>query len=620
LNIPALIHELRDAHRQELETATQLPAHATYHFDRERPADQAAAGSLPVRKTMRRTVVSLRFCRFESREVVRQETGTQRTVVHRSPQLAAVVPKGGRYAYDLIAHVGVQTFLRGRTLQDVARELSEGQPSLKIAFSSLYEVQRKFLFYLGHLHHQAAPRLKDYLQQRGNVTWLIDGTLEPGTPVFFGVKEADEGLFLDSWKISTENVDDIVQCLTQARQRYGSPHRVLHDLSEVMSSACDQALPHVRHFICHYHLLSDIGADLYAAPQAALSKRLRALKLQPRLKEQRRGQTKWLREKIRKPEHSLVLMDLLDGKPVSLQMTDLLGREVLLALHLWIMDYANDGHRQGFPFDPYSLYFHRRVVQADAAFDRLFRQPAVRQQAPKVLTSCSDMLKQYLTDPQIVEAAGQYEKAWRIFQDLRAALRLSSQSDNPLHDRYLLHEGEAGEIQQSINQLREDYRQRCDRDSDEVQHSYQIVLTHLDKYWSYLLPSAEHAEQNGSPSCYQRTTNGLEGHWGESKRGRRKVHGRRKITRDMHALPPEYMLIPNLGNSRYVELVLGSLDRLPDKLAEAGQTAGLFSHWHRQLQPLHLGRLPRRLLRQENFIDHLVGTYDDQCQPFLEQS
>jgi hypothetical protein len=44
-----------------------------------------------------------------------------------------------------------------------------------------------------------------------------------------------------------------------------------------------------------FDLIAHVGEDLYEAPQAALSKRVRTLKLQYRLKEQRRGQNEWLR-------------------------------------------------------------------------------------------------------------------------------------------------------------------------------------------------------------------------------------------------------------------------------------------------------------------------------------
>jgi len=542
LSIPALVNELCDLHREELETAAQLPIHATYRFDRT--VSQTTDVSCPAQKMTRRTVVSLNFSRFQAKEVVRQEKCQGQTRTHHSPQLAAVVPKGGRYAYDLIAHVGVQSFLKGRPLQDVWQQLNDQRPSLNIPFSSLYDVQRKFLYYFGQLHAQAAGRIKEYLQQRGGVTWLMDGTLEPGTPLYFGVKEAEEGLFLSSGKIATENVDDIARCLAETRQRYGSPDRILHDLSEVMASACVQALPNVPHFICHYHLLSDVGGDLYQDPQAALSKLLRRLKLQPRLHEQRHGQTRWLRQNLDKPEDCLVLMDLLNGKRVEVKMTGLLGREVLLACHLWLMDYAADGSRQGFPFDPYLLYFHRRVVQADAALDRLFRQPAVSPQAPKVLTNFGNMLKQYLTNPQVIDAAQRYEKAWDIFQNLRNVLRLSLASDAPLHDRYLLNVDEQRQVHESLTELRETYRQRCheEGDSDEPK-PYHIVVDHLDKYWSYLLPQAEVDGEASKPSP-ERTTNGLESHWGQCKRGRRKTQAHPRPAGDatrvhVHSQPGE---------------------------------------------------------------------------------
>ncbi len=75
------------------------------------------------------------------------------------------------------------------------------------------------------------------------------------------------------------------------------------------------------------------------------------------------------------------------------------------------------------------------------------------------------------------------------------------------------------------------------------------------------------------------------------------------------------MLIPNLQNEHYVERILGDLSELPAKLAQAGQSAPPWTHWYNRQKPLTTGRLPQRLIRQENLIDRLVVIYDDQCQP-----
>ena len=70
------------------------------------------------------------------------------------------------------------------------------------------------------------------------------------------------------------------------------------------------------------------------------------------------------------------------------------------------------------------------------------------------------------------------------------------------------------------------------------------------------------------------------------------------------------MLVGNLAIPEYVEVVVGSLDKLPEKLAQASRCAGTYSHWRGQQQPFQTGRLPRRLLAQENFLENLLGVCD----------
>jgi hypothetical protein len=340
-----------------------------------------------VQKTTRRQVVTLTLDRFEAVEVHRTEAAIG------SP-LTRLVPKGGVYGYDLIAYVGCETFLRGRKLESVAREFPQ------IPFSSLYDVQHKFLFYFGHLHRQSASVLAARFQRRGGGTWLIDATIEPDTPMYFGIYEAQDNVLLDAYRIPTENTDAITPCLKQAAARFGEPRRVLHDLSNAMAAACELAFEKVLHTVCHFHFLRDIGEDLYAIPQARLRERLRQLKLQARLKEQRKGQTDWLREHI---EHPLVLAEVLAGKLGEVPEATA-GREVLMAFHQWLLDYPRDGRRQGFPFDPYLLYFHRRIVRGSTALERLLKDPQVERRAPQVLKNFAGMLRQYLGDLEVIEA------------------------------------------------------------------------------------------------------------------------------------------------------------------------------------------------------------------------
>ncbi len=272
------------------------------------------------------------------------------------------------------------------------------------------------------------------------------------------------------------------------------------------------------------------------------------------------------------------------------------------------MDYPRDGARQGFPFDPYLLYFHRRVSRASTAVERLLQDSQVAGRAPLALKNFARLLREYLGDPEIQAAAGQYEAAWTLFQQLRTLLRLEAQGAAPLHERYLLDEWQAAEVQQSLAEFRAECQQRSVAEAEEASRErYQIVGEHLERYWGQLFAAAD-------DPCRERTTNGLEGWWGSSKRGCRRRHGRKKLTREFRSLPAEFMLVGNPENPAYVDLVLdGELSNLAAKLAEAGRTAGAWTAWRAAQQPLNRGRLPQRLIRRDDFLDELIACYDEHC-------
>ena len=577
--------QLRAAYQRALQKE-HVPDGLCHRFDEAQP------GTV-VTKTKRRRVVTLKLEQFDAIEVLRTTGGEPPSRID-SP-LGKLVPKGNTYGYDVIAHIGCETFLRGRTLEEVARDLPRPIP-----LSSLFDLQQKFLFYLGHVHRAATTEMADYFRQRGGSTWLIDATVEPDTPMFFGVSDADSGWLLGGWKIATENAEAISVCLKEAAERFGRPDRLLHDLSDAMMAGCEATWDDMPHGVCHFHLLRDIGEDLYAKPQAALSARVRQLKLHSRLKEQRRGQTLWLKEHVEQP---LVLAAALRGEISHLSgAEETLEREVLMAFHQWILDYAGDGRRQGFPFDPYLLYFHRRIVRAGDALGKLLSDPQVRQSATRVIINFEKLLRNYLADPQVLDAACQYEVAFEVFGKLRTVLRLVAGGEQPLRDRYILEEAEIAKVRQSLSSLREEFRGQS-TDSDASSPGCAIVVEHLDRYWDHLfVPGGANRD---------RTTNRLEAHWGAGKRNCRQRHGREKLTLDFRSLPAEFMLIPNLKNQAYVELVLGGLDNLAPKMALAGRAAGPWTQWRRLHQPLNTGRLPRRILRQENLVESLITLYDE---------
>ena len=184
-----------------------------------------------------------------------------------------------------------------------------------------------------------------------------------------------------------------------------------------------------------------------------------------------------------------------------------------------------------------------------------------------------------------------------------------------MDDLRQLHELPGGEqpvIKTALDRLRQELRRQSEDECDVDGGLAKIVLQHLDKYWTHLMPDTPPAAE----ACWERTTNQLEQRWGGLKRVRRRGHGRGKLVRDFCSLPKEYLLIPNLENPVWVELVLGgSLQSLPARLAEASREAGSYAAWSERCHPSLVGQLPRRLLRHDKFIDHLIQACHEHCNP-----
>lgn len=602
-----------------------LPAGIRVDF----PADPCVtAGGQPSRllKTRTRMVASLQFGVIQAREISHVASTPDGRCVSRSAELAELVPAGCRYAYDLIVEVGLATFLEGRQLEEVREQLQRGRHPLLVPHSSLWQLQRRFLFYLGAMHRQALPKLREYLTHRGGYTALLDGTCELGSPVLLGVTEAEEEMILGSWKIPSENRVDVRRCLGELTATAGRPSRVLHDLSGPLREACEDEFPGIAHRVCHYHFARDVGSDLYEQPQAALVAALRRHKLVARLHDQRKEQVRRLAEMSLPGEagsHSPVfppapsLLARWRGGLWAQGSVDQVWREVVVALHHWILDYAHEGSRRGFPFDPYLLYQHRRWQTAEALLRELLAIPGAPGRAPRVLTNLQQWLHEYLSDAQVTSALVEWGAREKLFHRLRDALRLETfGSLPPLSDSLPLGSADEQAVAKSLAQLERDL------EGSASDAAAQIILKHLHKYQGRLVNTLLSPETltatvaaldtiPASNAWSDRTNNKREAQWRELKRARRRVHGRGKLTVELAKLPAAWGLVPNLLNPRYLELVVGSLDHLAAKFAQAASTAGSYIHWQAQQAPRRAGQMSKRELRSPTFLSDLRAAYAD---------
>jgi hypothetical protein len=336
-----------------------------------------------------------------------------------------------------------------------------------------------------------------------------------------------------------------------------------------------------------------------------LTNRLRKLKLQLHLKDQRKRQNQWLRHAVA-DKQVLILENLLKDKQVPIIDNEVLGREIFLSLNYWMLDYANDGTRQGYPFDPYLLYFHRRITKVYESIHKIVASALSARGIPQCLTYLLKKLEIYFSDREVARASSLYEKAFLIFNDIRTSLRLLDMSENtsPIYESFEISPLQQNEIINNIFDLKTKLNEQMQSTEDaEDKRLYEIALTHINKYEPYLV-----SESNLDKVDYKmtRTTNKLEQHWGNAKRTKRRITGKKKLTREFNSLPKEFMLVQNLNNQNYVDLVIGDIKKLPEKLAEAGKRAGPFSRWAKQQNVKNIGKIAKHILRKNEFMDNLV--------------
>lgn len=425
--------------------------------------------------------------------------------------------------------------------------------------------------------------------------------------MLLGVTEAEEEMVLGSWKVATENGPEVEACLRALVQAVGAPKRGLHDLSRGIRQAWVAALPAVAHDVCHFHFCRDVGRDLCEGKEQALRKEIRRHKLQLRLHDQRIIETcaigRAIGAKIAAPA---VLQRLLQAEAIDARERQTLGREVIIATHQWILDYASDGQGRGFPFDPRVLYLHRRIVQAEKRLGELVERVGGTAGIPVSLYHLSERLHAYVGDTAVIKAAAEYEEAWALFNRLRSVLRLeASGKAAPLSDPYTLAASDGREIAAGLtafaSELQGELAEAGDRSQAKMQR---IVLVHLEEYAPQLqgLPA-------GEEGTWERTTNTRERQWRKLRRGLRKTHGRSNVGRDLAKLPDVLGLVPNLTNSRYIELVVGKPERLADQFAAVAAKAGSFAQWKAAQGPVRTGRLPLKEIRTEDLLQRVTESY-----------
>ncbi len=546
---------------------------------------------LGVYRTETRRVSTLAHGRFEAREwQLRCDRGEPErrkgcpTV--RSDELSLLVPPRQEFGYDLIDFVGRARYLHGKQREEIQTELRER--GVQLSTGTISALCDRFLAHLERLHVLRSPALRAALSQ--GYALHIDATCDKGKGGHFLCIDGITGWVLQAARIDSESGDALAPVVQRTVELFGDPVAVMRDMGKGGAAAVHSLRERgVTDLICHQHFLRAVGNRLLGKPYGRLRTLLKGLAL--------RSELIALRKKL-KPYKDEVGPDGEFG-PGRV-------RENLQALVHWLIQ--GDGKvTPSFPFALPHLQLVLRCESLGETADTWMPRPwkPAERRAMGRLRARVDKLKK---DPRIGLAVAELKEGWRVFSELRGVLRLT-RSELPGSSRggrqlpiataemLRLHE-----IEMSVRQYEQELEERAGAEADNKRTTRPeaIVLRYLRRHHHQLFGHPAIRDQDGRiVAVVERTNNVLEHRFGGEKQQLRKRLGRAELGRDLQQQPAQAMLVSNLRDSRYVEILCGSLQNLPAAFArlDRGQVAEV--QLTRDHRDSHLDRLVRDMLRRE---------------------
>lgn len=507
---------------------------------------------LQVQKSHTRTVVTLAHGAFEAREIVKQcaaSPASHPTV--RSAALPRLVQPRHRYGYDLVVHAGLARYLRAQQREEIRTELRQDH-GIDLASGTVSGLCDRFLLCLEALHIHRAPALRSAMTH--GYPLHLDATCDRGKGGLFVTIDGFRGWVLAAGRVATERHDYLTPVIERTLALFGEPLATMRDLGDAVAAAVAPLRQRaILDLVCHFHFLRAVGKKLLDPLYAELRTQLREVQASRDLK-------RLLRELHRYQEAEPGAYDGSFGSgPV---------RDDLLALVLWLLE-GTGTKDPDYPFSLPHLDLVTRARQLPAVAEHFL--PCPRTQPEWAALGHLQFLARKLDDPHLLRLAQPLHDHWQAFSELRDVLRLSNAelpSGSSTTRQLELPALELARLKE-IEKAFAGYEKRLKRSRSPAAAT--IIRTYIERYRPHLFGHpAVHAPNGRILAVVSRVNNASEHFFGQGKQLLRRRVGRAHLGLDMEQQPPQAAFVRNLRDPAYVELLCGSLDRLPETFAEVG--------------------------------------------------
>jgi len=307
--------------------------------------------------------------------------------------------------------------------------------------------------------------------------------------------------------------------------------------------AVEEVFPGILFFICHFHFLRDIGKDLLADKYRDLRNRLTKVKIRGAL----RNKAKDFEEKLGKEKKDL--SNIGDNPELAPIKTAL--------LHIYWMFDTSSLSGYGFPFDMKHFIFYQRLIAEYEKIKQLYDKSGC-----KPFYQLIKILNRVINDKDLKEMALFLKENEAIFNELREALRITLKNGKQgLND-----EGEDCDMKYISNKVSE-FTEKYNSSENKY---HQKMIEQIEKYYEKLFADPIKVMICGEEVLIQpqRTNNVMEQFFRYLKRLLRKKSGNISVKRSLTAMLPGTVLIKNLENEKYLELLLDGTSGLEERFAQ----------------------------------------------------
>lgn len=475
---------------------------------------------------------------------------------------------GSNYGYDVMVAVGIMRFLESRQREQIRTALDE-RYGIAISTGQVSALVHRFAEYLERLHHSKAGALAAALAEDGGWPLHVDATGEAGRGTVLVVLAGWRQWVLGAWKISTEREELILACLRDVVRRFGTPCAAMRDMGRAMIPALntlanelDLAIPILT---CHQHFVADVGRDLLNTGHKELCALLRKSKVRPMLRMLVRALGRDIGRDMDAARQGVLNWQAWEqaGNTVPCGRD---GLAVVRSLAQWVLDFKERASGMNFPFDRPYLDLYERCRQGLQATEGFLKQPPKDRKVVRLLRRLRRILGRVQGDVPFKQVARNLRQHTALVDEMRTVLQLTSEepdtsgAEDVAHMRVMFEEWLASLAA----------RRPARGPGQNLRQAIDLIVTHVRVHGENLWGHAMVVQCQGTSAVRMvaRTNALCENFFKDLKHKERRRSGRKNLGQELEHFPAGAALAANLKKNDYVQIVCGSMDRLPRAFAE----------------------------------------------------